>query len=232
MPSGDPAARLIVRRKFERHPISGVDTKPAGADIARDAAQNVPSVRELDRKQRVGEGLENAALCSHGLFAAFRLACHGEVILSGYAGMVTEDAVAPYLTRSWMGHRWSAWMPLMAAHPLALAQLPAAPGLYRIRRSDAPDRLEWIAWEGRGVRETIERLSRQVHLPVEPYDDPSSPARALWELRRSAGVAFDVSGAAGGASAEEGLRLADELRLAYEAQQRLWVECQELGGEG
>ena len=33
---------------------------------------------------------------------------------------------------------------------------------------------------GRRVRETVERLSRQVHLPVRPYDDPASPALALW----------------------------------------------------
>jgi hypothetical protein len=86
-------------------------------------------------------------------------------------------------------------MPLNAAHPLALAQLPQAPGLYRIRRADCPSELEWVGWAERGVREVIERLSRQVHLPVAPYDDPDSPARALWQLRRR-GISLEVSGAA------------------------------------
>jgi hypothetical protein len=87
-------------------------------------------------------------------------------------------------------------MPLNAAHPLALAQLPLAPGLYRIRRSDRPGELEWVGWAGRGVREVVERLSRQVHLPVAPYDDPESPARALWLLRQRKGISFEVSGTA------------------------------------
>lgn len=87
-------------------------------------------------------------------------------------------------------------MPLNAAHPLALAQLPLAPGLYRIRRADRPVDLEWIGWADAGVREVVERLSRQVHLPVAPYDDPRTPARSLWQLRRDAGVSFEVSGAA------------------------------------
>lgn len=87
-------------------------------------------------------------------------------------------------------------MPLNAAHPLALAQLPLAPGLYRIRRADRPTDLHWIGWADRGVREVVERLSRQVHLPVAPYDDPRSPALSLWRLRRDEGISFEVSGAA------------------------------------
>jgi hypothetical protein len=87
-------------------------------------------------------------------------------------------------------------MPLNAAHPLALAQLPQAPGLYRIRRTDRPDELEWIGWAERGVREVIERLSRQAHLPVAPFDDPTSPALHLWRERRGGVVSFEVSGAA------------------------------------
>jgi hypothetical protein len=86
-------------------------------------------------------------------------------------------------------------MPLMAAHPLALAQLPLGPGLYRVRRAGASDGLEWIGWADRGVREAVERLSRQVHLRVEPYDDPATHAHALWRLRRAQSVSFDVSGA-------------------------------------
>jgi hypothetical protein len=113
----------------------------------------------------------------------------------GIEGDSKSETDRAYLSRGWMGLRWSAWMPLMAAHPLALAQLPSETGLYRVRRADRRDRLEWIGWAERGVREVAERLSRQVHLPVEPYDDPSSPALALWAQRRNSGVAFEVSGA-------------------------------------
>jgi hypothetical protein len=121
-----------------------------------------------------------------------------------------------YLERDWMGLRWTAWMPLMAAHPLALAQLPSDPGFYRLRRCDMPDQLVWIGWEGRGVRETIERLSRQVHLPVEPYDDPTGPARKLWRLRRDAGASFEVSGAAAALENDAGQLRERELRALYE----------------
>jgi hypothetical protein len=86
-------------------------------------------------------------------------------------------------------------MPLNAAHPLALAQLPLAPGLYRVRRADRPFDLELVGWADRGVREVVERLSRQVHLPVAPYDDPANPALSLWRLRRT-GISLEVSGAA------------------------------------
>lgn len=117
-----------------------------------------------------------------------------------------------YVSRVWMGLRWSAWMPLMAAHPLALAQLPSEPGLYRVRRADSRDRLGWIGWAERGVREVVERLSRQIHLPVQPFDEPQSPALALWTLRRTSSVTFEVSGAA--------LLVPDEEGRA--TQQRLW----------
>jgi hypothetical protein len=100
----------------------------------------------------------------------------------------------PLMARDWLGHRWTAWMPLMAAHPLALAQLPEHAGLYRVRRAGEADRLEWVGWAARGVRAVVERLSRQVHLPIEPYDEPGSPARQLWLLRCQEGLAFEVSG--------------------------------------
>lgn len=86
-------------------------------------------------------------------------------------------------------------MPLMAAHPLALAQLPLQRGLYRVRRAGVQE-LTWIGWAERGVREAVERLSRQVHLPVPPYDDPSAPAELLWRLRHEERTSFEVSGTA------------------------------------
>jgi hypothetical protein len=105
-----------------------------------------------------------------------------------------DDGVEP--AGRWLGLRWSAWMPLVAAHPLALAQLPSERGLYRIRRAGVQGKLEWIGWAENGVRERVERLSRQVHMPVRPYESADGPALALWELRRARGAAFEVSGAA------------------------------------
>lgn len=121
----------------------------------------------------------------------------------------------PYMQCDWMDYRWSAWMPLMAAHPLALAQLPSDTGLYRIRRVNQPDRLAWIGWAPTGVRQLVERLSRQVHLPVEPYDDPSGPARQLWYLRRHEGAGFEVSGVALLVASPEGQARANMLRDIY-----------------
>ena len=79
----------------------------------------------------------------------------------------------------------------MAAHPLALAQLPNGPGLYRIRRA-GDDSLIWLARTDGDVRAVGERLSRQVHLPNEPYDEPGGPAAMLRQLRR-AGIACEIS---------------------------------------
>ncbi|HEX6506435.1 MAG TPA: hypothetical protein VF221_02275 [Chloroflexota bacterium] len=97
-------------------------------------------------------------------------------------------------SRIWLGLPWTAWMPLMAAHPLALAQLPSGSGLYRIRFAGRDGEILWLGWAESGVRETVERLSRQVHLPVEPYDDPRAPAHLLWTMRRKTRVSFEVSG--------------------------------------
>jgi hypothetical protein len=83
----------------------------------------------------------------------------------------------------------------MAAHPLALAQLPSAPGVYRVRQAGRPDELVWVGWARGGIRTSVERLSRQVHLPLQPYDDPTSPALTLWQARMRAAASFEVSGA-------------------------------------
>lgn len=106
-------------------------------------------------------------------------------------------------------------MPLIAAHPLALAQLPSSPGFYRLRRTDRPHQLEWIGWAEQGVREAVERLSRQVHLQVEPYDDPVHPAVRLWSARQSARAGFDVSGAPLPSASHDGPALVRRLRAAY-----------------
>lgn len=68
------------------------------------------------------------------------------------------------------------------------------------------------------MRQVMERLSRQVHLPVAPYDDPYTDALRLWRLRRESHVEFDVSAAALDVSAEIGERAAEELRMAYRSE--------------
>lgn len=114
-------------------------------------------------------------------------------------------------SQDWLGLRWSAWMPLMAAHPLALAQLPSAPGVYRVRCAGNSDELIWIGWARAGIREAVERLSRQAHLPIQPYDDPTGPALTLWKRRVHGGASFEVSGAPVNPAAQEGELIAREL---------------------
>jgi hypothetical protein len=113
--------------------------------------------------------------------------------------------------RDWMGLKWSAWMPLMAAHPLALAQLPAAPGVYRIRRADSTGEMLWTGWAHAGIRVTVERLARQVHMPLEPYDDPTGPALTLWKARVRETASFQVSGAPVDPSSDVGVTLVHEI---------------------
>jgi hypothetical protein len=139
---------------------------------------------------------------------------------------VPDTFVLPsYLYNDWMDLKWSSWMPLMGAHPLALVQLPSLAGFYRIRRLDEPAALLHIGWTARGVREVVERLSRQVHMPVQPYDDPSVPASSLWQLRRQ-GIGFDVSGAhVALKDDEEALRRLEQLRVEHvNERQRLGID--------
>ena len=109
--------------------------------------------------------------------------------------MNNSSSIGSSLSRDWLGLRWSAWMPLMTAHPLALAQLPTDPGVYRIRRADPTGEVVWIGWARTGVRVAAERLARQVYMPLEPYDDPNGPALTLWKARVHASASFQISGA-------------------------------------
>jgi hypothetical protein len=115
-------------------------------------------------------------------------------------------------SQDWLGLRWSTWMPLMAAHPLALVQLPSAPGVYRVRRAGMSQELHWIGWARGGIREAVERLSRQVHMPIQPYDDPTGPALTLWKRRMRDAAGFEVSGAAVDATADESELIARAIR--------------------
>ena len=89
--------------------------------------------------------------------------------------------------------KWSVWMPLSAAHPLALQQLPEAPGLFRIR----DERTHHMIYEGTshlGLRVEIERLSRQIQLP-QPPTNANPLALELWHARHSSGASFQICGA-------------------------------------
>lgn len=101
-----------------------------------------------------------------------------------------------WAARDWHGLRWSAWMPLNAAHPLALAQLTQAPGFYRIRSATRPVELIHVGYAAEGVRERVERLARQVRLAVPPNDTQIPEAVGLWEVHRARSVSVQVSGAA------------------------------------
>jgi hypothetical protein len=90
---------------------------------------------------------------------------------------------------------WSAWMPLSGAHPLALQQLPEAPGFLRIRRENSSEVMVVESAEG-GVRARVERLARLVRLATPPTSSDSL-ANQLWTEHRETGIGFQVSGAIG-----------------------------------
>jgi hypothetical protein len=63
-------------------------------------------------------------------------------------------------------------MPLSGAHPLALQQLPEAPGFLRIRRENSTDVMVVEPAES-GVRARVERLARLVRLTTPPTSSDS-----------------------------------------------------------
>ena len=87
---------------------------------------------------------------------------------------------------------WSDWNALDNA-PLA-ADIPALPGLYRIRRRGRDD-LDYIGQTGSGGMNLRKRLAmlRGVYAAEMPYRDPHTAAPALWALRHSTGCDFEVS---------------------------------------
>lgn len=69
--------------------------------------------------------------------------------------------------------------------------LPTASGLYRVRRSDSTE-IVYIGQTGKGLRDRLRMLSG-TYATEMPYNDPHTAAPALWALRRSENVEFDVS---------------------------------------
>jgi hypothetical protein len=148
--------------------------------------------------------------------------CHPGEMYHTLMALTPADNPSNFLGRRWHDLRWSAWMPLMAAHPLALAQLPSIAGVYRVRRCDRPGELQWIGWAERSVRESVELLSRRVHLPVQPYDDPNHPAHDLWTLRRTEGASFEVSGSEVDLEIRSGPEWVTSLRDMYQSMTQNW----------
>ncbi len=91
--------------------------------------------------------------------------------------VVGEGVHAP----GWGGLQWTAWMPLIAAHPLALGQIPEARGFLRVKAVGRTG-LVYVGFVPDGLRFRVERLSRQVSLRLPPSADLA--AVELWEARR------------------------------------------------
>ena len=86
---------------------------------------------------------------------------------------------------------WSPWSPLDVAG--RNRQLPATPGLYRVRVSGT-DLPVYIGQTGRSIRERLGML-RGAYAEQMPYNDPHTAAPALWALRHRDGVDFECSAA-------------------------------------
>lgn len=84
-------------------------------------------------------------------------------------------------------------MPLSAAHPLVLQQLPDGAGLFRIRR-EGSNEVMWTGPADDGLRMHIERLARRVRLREPPASDDEL-ANRLWEEMQRTGRDFQVSAA-------------------------------------
>jgi hypothetical protein len=84
---------------------------------------------------------------------------------------------------------WSAWLPLRGAG--RDRQMPAVPGLYRIRRQ-GDQALVYIGETGRQLRGRLGQL-QGVFAVQMPYADPHTAAPALWAMRHREGCDFEAS---------------------------------------
>ena len=77
---------------------------------------------------------------------------------------------------------WTEWVPLHDA--VRGAGVPAAPGLYRIRRTSFPH-LDYVGQTGSGEMTLRKRITmlRGVYKDEMPYRDPHTAGPALWALR-------------------------------------------------
>jgi hypothetical protein len=88
--------------------------------------------------------------------------------------------------------RWGAWRPLVSAS--RDPEIPAAPGLYRIRRIGRQD-LDYIGQTGMGTMTLRKRLGmlRGVYSELVPYRASHAGEPALWVLHHQTGEEFEAS---------------------------------------
>lgn len=84
---------------------------------------------------------------------------------------------------------WSAWLPLRGAG--RGRQVPAEPGMYRIRRGGFRE-VAYIGETGRHLRGRLGQL-QGVYAAQMPYADPHTAAPALWAMRDREGCDFEAS---------------------------------------
>ncbi len=91
-----------------------------------------------------------------------------------------------------VGMAWESWHSLEGCW--RTGDIPALPGLYRIRRAGRDD-LDYIGQTGMGTMHLRKRLAMLVGVygDVMPYRDPHTAAPGLWALRHSLGCSFEVS---------------------------------------
>ncbi len=99
-----------------------------------------------------------------------------------------------YLSSSWCGLRWSAWVPFDEFSDQKAA-LPPGPGVYRVRPVDG-DYLMYIGQTGRTLGQRLSELSKYRKTPeLMPYNDPHTAAPSLWAWRDATGMDFECAGA-------------------------------------
>ncbi|GHO56082.1 hypothetical protein KSB_45570 [Ktedonobacter robiniae] len=97
-----------------------------------------------------------------------------------------------FLTLNWCGLSWSSWQPF--SDPLTFRQLPAMPGVYRIRAIGIEE-LFYIGETGRDLRERLGGLRRNTMRTEMPFNDPHTAAPSLWAWRHAENLHFECSAA-------------------------------------
>lgn len=85
---------------------------------------------------------------------------------------------------------WSDWVPLRGAS--RNHQVPALPGLYRVRREGNGPEIDYIGQTGASLRGRLGQLN-VLYQAEMPYNDPHTAAPALWALRNRDACDFEVS---------------------------------------
>ncbi|TNE46101.1 MAG: hypothetical protein EP343_25375 [Deltaproteobacteria bacterium] len=130
------------------------------------------------------------------------------------------------LSTQWLDLDWSEWIPLEARHSV-FRQLPACPGVYRIR-ANGFHQILYIGQTGRNLRERLNDLRRNLYGSVMPYNDPHTAAPNLWAWYQEEQYHFECSVLA--VEKEKADREAFEDFLLW--QHRLHTECSTLCNYG